>query len=442
MPSDLHDPDIRPLWQSLADRLAQGDAPETIKTITVPLTRPARARIAGWLAHTTPPGRRRPLRTGDNGTTIPVPRLLTALGHTHHDLRNLIEAAGLHIPDTASTRTVARRLRTEIDSHAAHALPDAPLLNERLRSYGISEDTLEERRFLIDALARAHAVLPLPRRLSLARLAHHCAADPHYFDLNGNGRGALLVLLARDLLNAEQPDTPAGDRGLLARLGIVADRLSQTVLLFNVQATGDGPSDRALNLAYKDRRPAHLTLHDLTAHPPTLQAGQRLLVVENVSLIDEALERGVTRPLACTRGTLSAVDHTLLALARDAGLALEYAGDHDPWGHAIAATVHDRYRATLVAMDDAAHRSAADSEPDWSRLPRAGRETNDHEPPRDRSGVEGRIYQENSAIIDMLLGASRSDPLRPDTSPATSSAQSHTEPWPPSPHDSVHMPSR
>ncbi|WP_236244862.1 DUF2399 domain-containing protein [Streptomyces sp. CC210A] len=426
MPSDLHDPDIRPLWQSLANRLAQGDAPQDIKTVTVPLSRPARARIAGWLAHTTPQRSRRRLRTGDNGTTIPVPRLLAALGHTHHDLRDLVEAAGLHIPDTADTRTAARRLRTEIDAHAARSLPDTPLLNERLRSYGISEDTLEERRFLIDALARARVLLPLPRPLSLARLAHHCAGDPHYFDLNDNGRGALLVLMARDLLNAEQPDTPAGDRVLLARLGIIADRLSQTVLLFNIQATGDGPSDRALNLAYKDRRPVHLTLHDLTAHPPTLQSGQRLLVVENVSLIDEALERGITRPLACTRGTLSAVDHTLLALARDAGLAIDYAGDHDPWGHAIAATVRDRYRATLVAMDDAAHRSAADREPDWSRLPRTGSETNDPEPPHDRSGVEGRIYQENRAIIDMLLGPSGSDPLRPDTRRTASAAQRPT----------------
>ncbi|MFF9483216.1 DUF2399 domain-containing protein [Streptomyces sp. NPDC014733] len=416
MPSDLHDPDIRPLWQSLADRLAQGADPATIKTVTVPLSRPARARIAGWLAHTASTGRIRPLRDGGKGTTIPVPRVLAALGRTHHDLRDLIENAGIHIPDTANTRTAARLLRAEIDSHAAHALPDAPLLTERLRSYGISEDTLTERRFLIDALARARALLPLPRPLSLARLAHHCAVDPHYFDLNDHGRGALLVLLARDLLNAGQPDTPAAERALLARLGVVADRLSQTVLLLNVRAVGDGPTDRALNLAYKDRRPVHLTLHDLTAHPPTLEASQRLLIVENVSLIDEALERGVTRPLACTRGTLSAVDHTLLALTRDAGLAVEYAGDHDPWGHAIAAAVHQRYHATPVAMDTAAHRSATDTEPGWSWPLRAGSGAGDHEPPGGRSGVEGRIYQENSAIVDMLLGPSTSDPLHPDIS--------------------------
>ncbi|WP_328786167.1 DUF2399 domain-containing protein [Streptomyces sp. NBC_00273] len=426
MPSDLLDPDIRPLWQSLANRLGQGDAPETIKTVTVPLARPARARVAGWLAHTTSRGRLRSLRTGANGTTIPVPQLLAALGYTHHDLRNLVEAAGLHIPDTADTRTAARRLRREIDAHAVRSLPDTPLLQERLRCYGISEDSIVERRFLIDALARARALLPLPRPLSLARLAYHCARDSHYFDLNDNGRGSLLVLLARDLLNAGHPDTPAGERGLLARLGIFADRLSQTVLLLNIQAIGDGPSDRALNLAYEDRRTVHLTLHDLTAHPPTLESSQRLLVVENVSLIDEALERGFTKPIACTRGTLSAVDHTLLALAHAGGLSIDYAGDHDPWGHAIAATVHTRYRATLVAMDDAAHRSAVESEPDWSRLPCASSENKDHETPHGRGGGEGRVFQENIAIIDMLLGPSRTDPLRSGN--AASFAQSPTTP--------------
>ncbi|WP_327170102.1 DUF2399 domain-containing protein [Streptomyces sp. NBC_01336] len=402
MAGDLQDPAIRPLWQSLADRLARGSDPTIIKTATVHLTRDAQARIAGWLAG--PGGRRRPLRTNSSGTTIPVPRLLTALGYGPNDLRTLIENAGIAIPDTAGTRTAAHLRRTAIDTYAAYHLPDAPLLNARLRSYGISEDTVKERRFLIDALARVRALLPLPRPLPLAILAERCAGSPHYFDLNDNGHGPLLILLARDLLHAGILDTPADERKLLARLGIVADRLSQTVLLFNVMATGDGPSDRALNLACQDRRPVHLTLHDLTVHPPALGTNQSLLVVENPSLIDEALERQVARPLACTRGNLSAVDHTLLALARDAGLAIEYAGDHDPWGRAIAETVRQRYQATLVAMDTASHRAAVEAEPDWSRSARSRCEPADVEALRDHGSIEARIYQENSALIDILLG--------------------------------------
>ncbi|WUA47499.1 TIGR02679 domain-containing protein [Streptomyces sp. NBC_00273] len=83
----------------------------------------------------------------------------------------------------------------------------------------------------MDALARVHALPPRPRPLSLACLAHHCARNPHCFDLKENGRGALLVLLARDLLKTEQPDTPTRKSGLLTWFGIVADRLSQVVLL-------------------------------------------------------------------------------------------------------------------------------------------------------------------------------------------------------------------
>ncbi|MGW0817025.1 TIGR02679 domain-containing protein [Streptomyces viridiviolaceus] len=432
MPSDLNDPDVRPLWQALADRLARGEAPATIKTVTAVLNPTGHAMITGWLAHGPSPSRR-PLKTGPNGTTVPVSRLLTALGHTYQDLPDLVESTGLAIPPTGQDRRTAHHLRTTIDTYAEQALPDTPLLTTRLRSYGISAATLTERRHLIDALARARSLLPLPRPVHLARLAHHCTGDPHYFDLTG-GPGALLVLLTRDLLHAAPPDTPAAERALLAQVGITAERLSQTVLVLNLRAAGSGPTDRALNLAHDDRRPHHLTLYDLTSHPPRLATDQVLLAVENPSLIDEALERHVKKPIACTSGSLTAVDHVLLNLARDSGVPITYAGDLDTWGHDVARIVSSRYTATITGMDHVIHRTALDAEPPWafatppSTDTSAGRRQAHANAPAENRAL-ARIYQENPAILDLLLGQSADDPLprprQPAVAPASDPPQEH-----------------
>jgi hypothetical protein len=61
-------------------------------------------------------------------------------------------------------------------------------------------------------------------------------------------------------------------------------------------------------------------------------------VVENPSVLEAALARGHTAPLACTSGQLRAVDHALLQLAVDQGVALQYAGDMDGPGLGIAHT--------------------------------------------------------------------------------------------------------
>ncbi|MDQ0577925.1 hypothetical protein QF030_000103 [Streptomyces rishiriensis] len=73
-------------------------------------------------------------------------------------------------------------------------------------------------------------------------------------------------------------------------------------------------------------------------------------MVENPSILEEALARASTLPLACTSGQLRAVDHALFQLAVDQGVPLHYAGDLDNAGLQIAATVHQLYGAELVAM--------------------------------------------------------------------------------------------
>ncbi|WP_243715214.1 DUF2399 domain-containing protein [Micromonospora sp. KC207] len=190
--------------------------------------------------------------------------------------------------------------------------------------------------------------LPLKPSKPLAKLAHDTVGNPHYFDLDRLA-GRRLVAAIAEHTGQPIPTRPDLVRALLAESGIVADRLSATVLLFNVHTTGDGPIDRRLRDSHT---PVALTLLDLLDQPPTLDA-QVLTVVENPSVLEVAYLTGSTQPLACTSGQLRAVDHTLFRLAVHHGVHLRYAGDIDHAGQHIAAIVADTYGAELIAMDAA-----------------------------------------------------------------------------------------
>ncbi|MFF0136508.1 TIGR02679 domain-containing protein [Streptomyces sp. NPDC005227] len=385
------------------------------------LSRAGRAMLTGWLSRAPQVSRRAvSLRIEGGVTVVPVQRVLRALAMTADELREVVEQNVGEIPPLAEDRRRAAQLRKDTWAYAAIVLPDTPRLTARLQARGVVDDRAGELRYLIDALARVRAKLPLSRPTTLARLSLNCAGDPHYFDLNDAGQGARLVLLAADMLGADIPDTPAAERALLARVGIVADSLSQTVLVLNVNATGNGPTDRALRLAHEDQRPTHLTLHDLTLYPPILDRAEPWLVVENPSVIHEALMRGVRSPIVCTSGTLTAVDHVLLGLARTRGIPMEYSGDIDTGGRNIASAAHRRYDVPSREMDSDTRRAVlaagALSEGPYPVPTLAGPSCTPSADDRDRGTGRGDdsepvIFQEHPTVLDRLLGSDPEDPL-------------------------------
>jgi uncharacterized protein (TIGR02679 family) len=425
---DLADPDLNPLWQALAARLANGEDPARIQQVKIVLSRAGRAMLNAWLAHDTGSGRTAArLPTDGDCTVVSLPRLLRALRLSPDDLPAVVVHAVGAYPDRAGDRLRAAQLRNKVWDHAQALLGDAPRLMARLRAAGVADDKADDLLNLINALGRARHRLPLPRPVPLARLALVCAGDPHYFDLNDSGHGNRLVLLAVDLLNAAVPDSPAAERAALARVGVIADRLSQTILTFNLEACGHGPTDRALQLARSDQRPVHLTLHDLTAHPPTLSNARPWLVVENPSVVEEALIRNSDLPIACTSGALTAVDHVLLGLARDAGVPMRYNGDLDPVGLAVAEVVRTRYRGVPWHMGADTYRAAlADGPlatqpppapvlPGPSRIPiKTGDLPTLGEQAGDGDAVDGQrwvVFQEHRIMIEQVLGHDPGDPL-------------------------------
>ncbi|RLL70024.1 DUF2399 domain-containing protein [Streptomyces sp. Z26] len=400
------DPDLAPLWTAIHDRLCSGQAPETIAAVRVPTLPPAGiATLRSWLDTT---ARRRSVRSAvavsATGVRVPLRELLTVLGLTTEDLSPLVErAVGRPVEDRAADRRTAATLRQELWDYTSRALPHLPALVARMRAAGVADDDAASIRRLVDAMAAATSQLPHSPAVSLAKLSHDCAGDPHYFDLDTTA-GTRLAAAIAELAGRPEPSRPDLVRALLADYGVIADRLSATVLLYQVQAVGDGPVDRRLREA---ATPVALTLLDLTRTPPTL-APQVLTVVENPSVLEAAMACDSPGPLACTCGQLGSVDHTLLQLAVDQGIHLRYSGDLDGSGLRIAEYVARTYGAELVAMDAS---TVQDAGPEPSSVPLGPAPGTGEETVWDALRAGGRaVFQEHDAVLRQVLGQPASPP--------------------------------
>jgi uncharacterized protein (TIGR02679 family) len=383
------DPDLQPLWNCLHERLSSGTTPAGISSVCVPDLSPGGiAALRAWLDHSTTgaASRRTAVKRTQRGVTVPIRPLLTKLGISETELGDFVErATGRPIANRAAARRRAAHLRDQLWAYAEARLESYPRLVAQLRTAGLSgDDDLQVRR-LIDALAEAlHWVSAHHGQVSLAKLAHDITGDPHYFDLKDIA-GTRLVVGVAELHNQPPPVRPDLVRAFLAGAGIIADRLTSTVLLHNVAAIGDGPIDRRLR---NSPNPVALTYLDLTDTPPSF-GPQVLTVVENPSVLEAAMAANAGHAFACTSGRLGHVDHALLQLAADQGVALRYSGDLDTAGHEIAVSVAAMYGAELVAMDEqtAAHAAAAPP----------------HVVDPARSQQPAVVYQEHDVVLSQLL---------------------------------------
>lgn len=99
-------------------------------------------------------------------------------------------------------------------------------------------------RRLVDALAAVVTRLPIDPPVSLPKLAHDTAGDPHFFDLDTLA-GSRLVTLVAELTGQMEPTRPDRIRALLEQSGVVPDRLTATVLLHHVRQSATDRSTGA-----------------------------------------------------------------------------------------------------------------------------------------------------------------------------------------------------
>ncbi|GAA2909319.1 hypothetical protein Acy02nite_88640 [Actinoplanes cyaneus] len=390
-----HDPDLLPLWRAVHGRLCAGTSPEMINAVRVAGLSPAGiAQLRTWLDTST--RRRRgasAVTLAGDTATVPVRELLGVLQLEPVQLTTLVEKAiGDPIVDRSVAALAAATLREQLWQYASENLPGLPLLLARIRATGVGEDDTAIRHS-IAALAAALQRLPAQPPVPLPKLAHDVTGDPHYFDLD-TLNGIRLVAALAERAGQPEPARPDRIRALLARYGVIADRLSATVLLFNVTADGDGPIDRRLR---ESPAPVALTLLDLVEHPPLL-APQTLTVVENPSVIEVAYTTGVRQPLACTSGQLRAIDHMLFQLAVQHRLTLRYAGDIDAAGRQIATAVAATYGAHLVGMDEETTAEAHLYPPALPAHATGGSGT-EKEP-----AIPRPVYQEHDAVLKRIFG--------------------------------------
>lgn len=396
---------LAPLWAAVHKRLCSGTDPGGLASVRVSGLPPAGiAALRAWLDDS---GRQ---RRGTSAVAVdargcarvPVRALCHALRLESADLVALVEqAVGQPVVNRARQREGDAALRQDLWQYAAARLPECPGLVARMRAAGISDNGAGVRH-LVDALAAAAGKLPADPPVSLPKLAHDSAGDPHFFDLDTLA-GARFVALVAELTGQEEPSRPDRVRALLEDAGVVADRLTSAVLLHHVAVVGDGPVDRRLREAVA---PVSLHLFDLTRTPPRLDPDQVLTVVENPSVLEAALARGSKIALACTSGQLRAVDHALLQLAVDQGIALRYAGDLDGPGLGIAYTVARLYGADLVAMDAATLHDAG-ATPSAVPLGRLPAENVDPQLARELCAGGRVVFQEHDAVLNRLLPGSQ-----------------------------------
>ncbi|MEU0541211.1 TIGR02679 domain-containing protein [Nocardia sp. NPDC005978] len=355
------DADLLPLWEAVHERLCAGSKPARIATITVS-NMPAGgvAVLRNWLDTST--RRRRgnsAVSTAGNQTQVPLRELLDHFGLDPEQLPVIATlAVGRPLVNRALVRAASATAREQLWAQVESDLAAVPRLARRICASGVADSEIEAIALQCQRLKAALITIDTSRGsvaapLTLAKLAHDCAGDPHAFDLD-TLTGRRLVEAVTELLDEPEPTRPDAVRGLLGRVGILADRLSSSVLVLNLQASGNGIVDQRLRLG---GGPLPLTLYDLTVHPPELEATP-LLVVENPSVLEAALAIGFTKPLACTSGHLRAVDHAFLQRALDCEVPLSYSGDLDRDGLIIAGQIRDLYGARIVGMNEEVVRQA------------------------------------------------------------------------------------
>lgn len=188
----------------------------------------------------------------------------------------------------------------------------------------------ERGRALVDALRRIADALP-GRGCTLQELAVRVTGSSHGLDLD-TPLGALALRVAAPDARGEDLDP----RDVWAGVGVLMDELSAPLLVLNLPASAEGPTDRALRIHAEAGEPYRLSVRQLLRTAPTI-ASDTVYVCENPAVVAAAANALGPRcaPLVCVEGQPKTAAHLLLKRLRDQ-TRLRYHGDFDWPGLGIA----------------------------------------------------------------------------------------------------------
>jgi uncharacterized protein (TIGR02679 family) len=341
-------PDLAPLVDELARRFSEGGTPVAVTLRDVPeATLRAVADLLGAD------------RVPRSNPKVRVERLAAALRlGSPEEVRSLIEELRGPIPDRRAARLSERAAREALWSWLSLEASALRLGNDSTglalwvdnqRVAGARGGAGVHRRRLETAL-RVLQALPA-EGISLAALANDCAGDPHALD-QGRALSAMVLEAISAAFCQLSPTDAEASRSMWEMAGVVPDPHSSTVLALGLPGGPGSPLAQWLVEAAGERQPVVLSLANLRKWPVApLPAGSEVFVVENPSLIAEALRAGICSPLVCSSGRPTVATVTLLRQLGAKGASLYQHADFDPAGLSITAWLAARAATVPWHMD-------------------------------------------------------------------------------------------
>ncbi|HVC68626.1 MAG TPA: TIGR02679 family protein [Acidimicrobiales bacterium] len=353
----LDDPALAPLWDVVAERL-QRNGLEVHGVVTLDgLDRPARFALAGLMGRPIDGGRVR----------IDLVRLDTRLRETGIGSGLVAETAARRGPlvNRPGERAAAATRRTAVwdavrADLASSGLDAEPWVESWLQSIRPVVARVPASRVspVLAAAVRCLARLPgdgPPR--GRTELASAVVGSSHALD-DGTVLAALVLRAVALKVDTSFPETPAGRRTLWARVGVLSDEVSTTVLTLGLRPPGDGVAATAVRVRSDAGCESHLTLRDLQRIDRFVAPRMTVWVCENPRVLEAAMDAGTGAAMVCTAGNPTLVVTMLLERLVAVGAAIRYRGDFDWPGVAIANRIIGAFGASPWRMSRADYDSA------------------------------------------------------------------------------------
>ncbi|MGH9018938.1 MAG: DUF2399 domain-containing protein, partial [Acidimicrobiales bacterium] len=155
-------------------------------------------------------------------------------------------------------------------------------------------------------------------------------------------------------------DAPAGRRALWARVGVLSDEVSTTVLTSGLRPQGAAAA-AAVRTRSESGCESHLTLRDLQRVDRWVAPGTVVWVCENPRVLEAAMDAGARSAMVCTSGNPTLVVTLLLQSLAAAEADLYYRGDFDWPGIAMANRIVAAYGASPWRMGAADYDAALEA---------------------------------------------------------------------------------
>ncbi len=316
LPDWLGDPALSPVWVVLHARLERHGPTWRGRVTVSDLDPPGQRALSSLLGRTV-------LRPSISLDLADLDTRFTAAG----GLLAVVEAAcGRDVVDRRSERERAAALREEPVAAALTILPEVPWRDEWLSQVRRVAPSVEAARSAASVLV----ALGADRQVSRVDLAAEVLGDAHALDDDSVVAGLVLRALALRF-EAELPSASEGRRDLWRQAGVAGDEVSSTCLVLRLPVLS-GPLARRS----ADGDPVHLTRRDLARYPIETAAGAWVLVCENPRVLEAVADSDVDVAVVCGNGSPNLVTIDVLRALARCGARLNYHGDFDWGGLAIA----------------------------------------------------------------------------------------------------------